>query len=151
MTSKNNRVPLLYYAKRCASFQKPWVNSDWRYSPERPNSGQNRRIFVPCDFDIWQMTLKNNRAPLLCYFKLCALFCIHWWIQKGVNIRVIWVKIDKGQWRGALMFPLICAWINGCVNNLEAGGLRRHCAHYDVIVIWYIKTLHPDEPGSIPQ
>ena len=27
----------------------------------------------------------------------------------------------KGQWRGALMFSLICAWINGQVNNREAG------------------------------
>ena len=26
-----------------------------------------------------------------------------------------------GQWRGALSFSLICAWINGWVNNGEAG------------------------------
>ena len=39
----------------------------------------------------------------------------------------------KGQWRGALMFSLICDWINGWVNNREAGDLRRHCAHYDII------------------
>ena len=37
----------------------------------------------------------------------------------------------KGQWRRALMFSLICAWINGWVNNLEAGDLRCHLAHYD--------------------
>ena len=41
----------------------------------------------------------------------------------------------KGQWRGALIFSLICAWINGWVNNREAGDLRRHLAHYDVIVM----------------
>ena len=41
----------------------------------------------------------------------------------------------KGQWRGALMLALICVWINGWVNNREAGDLRRHRAHYDVIVI----------------
>ena len=41
----------------------------------------------------------------------------------------------KGQWRGALMFSLICSWINGWVNNREAGDLRRHRAHYDVIVM----------------
>ena len=35
----------------------------------------------------------------------------------------------KGQWRGALMFSLIWAWINVWVNNGEAGGLRRHRAH----------------------
>ena len=29
------------------------------------------------------MTLKNNRAPFLCYFKLCASFHSHWWIQTG--------------------------------------------------------------------
>ena len=41
----------------------------------------------------------------------------------------------KGQWRGALMFTLICDRINGWVNNRQAGDLRRHRAHYDVIVM----------------
>ena len=41
----------------------------------------------------------------------------------------------KGQWRGALMFSLICARINGWVNNGEAGDLRRYRAHYDVSVM----------------
>ena len=41
----------------------------------------------------------------------------------------------KGQWCGALMLSLICAQINGRVNNGEAGDLRRHRAHYDVIVM----------------
>ena len=44
----------------------------------------------------------------------------------------------KGQWRGTLMFSLICAWINGCVNNREAGNLRCHHAHYEVIVMQLI-------------
>ena len=37
----------------------------------------------------------------------------------------------KGQWRGASIFSLIYAWINGWVNNREAGDLGRHPAHYD--------------------
>ena len=41
----------------------------------------------------------------------------------------------KGQWRGALMFCLIRAWINSWVNNCEAGDLRRYLAHCDVIVM----------------
>ena len=41
----------------------------------------------------------------------------------------------KGQWRGALMFSLICVWINGWVNNGEAGDLIRHRVHYDVTVM----------------
>ena len=42
----------------------------------------------------------------------------------------------KGQWRGALMFSLICTRINGWVNNGEAGDLRRHRTHYDVTAMW---------------
>ena len=41
----------------------------------------------------------------------------------------------KGQWRGALMFSLICVWTNGWVNNREAGDLRRHGAHSDFAVM----------------
>ena len=39
---------------------------------ETPNAGQNLWMFVPCE--IWQMTLKNNKAHILHYFKLCASF-----------------------------------------------------------------------------
>ena len=51
---------------------------------------------------------------------------IHWWPVNSPH---------KGQWRGPLKFSLICAWINGWVNNRKAGDLRRHRAHYDVIVM----------------
>ena len=72
----------------------PLVNSNWSYSPETPNLGQIRRFLEPCDLEIWRMTFKNNRAPLLWYFKLCAAFHGHWWIQTGVTVRKrpIWVK-----------------------------------------------------------
>ena len=48
----------------------------------------------------------------------------------------------KGQWRGALMFTLICTRIYGWVNNREAGDLRRYRAHYDVIVMSQNRSLH---------
>ena len=48
----------------------------------------------------------------------------------------------KGQWRGALMFSLICARINRWVNNREAGDLRRYRTHYDVIVITPVHSRH---------
>ena len=56
----------------------------------------NHRFFSPCDPEIWWMTPKNNPAPLLCYFKLCASFRSHWWIQTGVTVRKrqIWVKFN---------------------------------------------------------
>ena len=72
------------------------MNSNWRYSPETPNLGQIWRFLEPCDLEIWWMTLKNNRAPLLCYFKLYVSFRSHWWIQTGVTVRkrTIWFKSD---------------------------------------------------------
>ena len=61
------------------------------YSPETLNLGQNRWFFK-----IWWMTLKRNRASFLCYFKLCASFHSHQWIQTWITVwkRPIWVKID---------------------------------------------------------
>ena len=50
----------------------------------------------------------------------------------------------KGQWRGALMFTLICVWINDWVNNREAGDLRRYCTHCDVIVMGGCTTSWSD-------
>ena len=47
----------------------------------------------------------------------------------------------EGQWRGALMFSLICAWTNAWVNNSEAGDFRHHRAHYDVTALcWNRRT-----------
>ena len=51
----------------------------------------------------------------------------------------------KGQWRGALMFSLICAWMNNWVNNRKAGDLRRHHAHYAVTVM-----CNSMQSGSVP-
>ena len=47
----------------------------------------------------------------------------------------------QGQWRGALMFSLICAWINSWVNNRYAVDLRRHSAHYDVTVMIILEKI----------
>ena len=56
----------------------------------------------------------------------------------------------KGQWREALMFSLIYAWINDWVNNREAGDLRRQHGHYDVIVMPAANLDHFDSswPGD---
>ena len=49
--------------------------------------GSKLVIFVPCDFEIDRVTLKNNRTPPLCHTKQCASFHCHIWIQIGVTIR----------------------------------------------------------------
>ena len=60
---------------------------------------------------------------------LCGEFTGHQWIPP-VN------SPHKGQWRGALMFSLICTWINGWVNNREAGDFRRYRANVDVTLMY---------------
>ena len=57
---------------------------------------------------------------------LCGEFTGHRWIPC--------TEASDAQLWG---FSLICAWINGWVNNRGAGDLRRHRAHYDVTVMIY--------------
>ena len=42
---------------------------------------------------------------------------------------------------GSCCVFFICTWTDGSVNNLDAGDLRCHCAHYDVTVMW-MKTMY---------
>ena len=47
------------------------------------------------------------------------------------------------------MFSFICTWTNDWVNNRDAGGLRRHRAHYDVTVMCFQGNRgSPGSPGS---
>ena len=113
------------------------MNSNWSCCPETPNLGQIRRFLEPCDLEIWRMTLKNNRAPLLCYFKLYASFRSPQWIQNGVTVRKrpIWVKIDDFFSRVTLQFdvwpwktnraPLLCyfkLWASFCSHQNDTLG-----------------------------
>ena len=77
----------------------------------------NRWFFSPCDLEIWWMTPKNNRAPLLCYFKLFASFRSHWRIQTGVTVRkrLIWVNIDAFFSRVTLKFD---GWPSKTIGHL---------------------------------
>ena len=63
-----------------------------------------------------------------------------WWRHQMKPFSALWPFVPvksphKGQCRGSLMLPLICAWTNGWANNREAGDLRRYGAYYEVIVM----------------
>ena len=73
------------------------MNSNMSYSPETLNLGKIRRFFVLCVLEIWWMTFKNNRAPLLCCLKLCASFHSHQWIHTGVTVRKLLIRIKIGN------------------------------------------------------
>ena len=60
----------------------------------------------------------------------------YWSFVRGIHRSPV-NSPHKDQWRRALMFSLICAWKkNGLVNNLNAGDLRHHRGHHDLIVMW---------------
>ena len=102
-------------------------------------------------------SLKISCIEMYCYFGTCYDCCIacasvtnvlakhddvikwkhfprYWPFVRGIHRSPV-NSPHKGQWRGALMFTLICARINGWVNNCKAGDLKRNRAHYDVIVM----------------
>ena len=58
----------------------------------------------------------------------------YWPFERGIHRSTV-NSSHKGQWRGPLMFSLICASIDGWVNNGEAGDLRRYRTHNDVTVM----------------
>ena len=83
---------------------------------------------------------KNKKAPG------CLFVDMTWWRHQWKHCPRYWPFVrwihrtpanspHKGQCRRALRFSLICVWINGWVNNREAGDLRRYRAHHDVIVM----------------
>ena len=74
---------------------------------------------------------KNEMHDDVIKWKLAPLY---WSFVRGIHRSPV-NSPHKGQWRVALIFSLICARINGWANNREAGDLRRHPAHYGVIVM----------------
>ena len=109
-----------------------WINPKNTYSSVSYSSqcASKQRILSLCNLAIDVDVIIGKHFPRYWPF----VGGIHW---SPVN------SPHKGQWRRALMFSLICAWINGWVNNREADDLRHHRAHYGVIVM---ET--PDFPRS---
>ena len=84
---------------------------------------------------VWDMGLVHN--------DICATFMMT--SSNGNIFRVtghlygefagdLWIPRTKAS-NAELWWVFICAWINGRVNNREAGDLRRHRAHYDATVM----------------
>ena len=105
--------------------------------------------FLCSNHELW---IHKTNCPVLHWHVSVAVCCFkhedvikwkhvprYWPFVRGIHMSLV-NSPHKGQWRGALMFSLICTWINGWVNNFGAVDLRRHRAHYDVTVM---NPLHP--------
>ena len=134
MTLKEKRAPLLCCYKLCASFHShQWIQTGvtvWKH----PIWVKINVFFVLCDLEIWPMTLKNNRASFLCYFKLCALFRWNWWIKTWVTVwkHLIWVKIDI----------FLAMWPWNWTDDLEKqwGSCAKHHQALCIISSSYVKS-----------
>ena len=99
-----NRAPLLHYTKLCASFQIYRRSQTWVTVRKRSIWVKISDFFVPRDLEIRCMTLKNNRAPLLYYIKLCISFQSHGWIQTGVIVRKCSIRVKIGNFLSRVTF-----------------------------------------------
>ena len=107
--------------------------------------GKSAVIWIKKSNDIKQMLFKMFSKVRDNVMKWNDFPC-YWSFVRG-NHRPPVNSPYKGQWRGALMFSLIWAWINGWVNNRDAGDLRRHRAHYG-----FVRPLcHCNAAGYWPQ
>ena len=74
-------------------------------------------------------------------------FPCYWPFVRGIHRSPV-DSPHKGQWSGALMFSLICSSTNGWAHNRDAGDLRRHRAHYDVTVKWWLLVIYMRSAGN---
>ena len=128
---------------------------------------QCSRVTHRCDSEVeqnlfgWYHRLGAKSSPgpiLICYY---LIHRTSWWCHQKETFSA-WLAIcagnspvpmnspHKGQSREALVFSLICVWINDWVNNGEASDLRRYRAHYDVIVMISTKFESKSNDLALP-
>ena len=123
MTKQGKIIGHLFYIKLCASSQTPrWIQpgvtvrkcsirvkisdflSVWPWNLMDDLEQVKSEGFDSCDrpsnltqIEIWWMTSKTIKAPLLYYIKLCASFQIHQWIQTQVTVRKPSIRVKIGD------------------------------------------------------
>ena len=95
-------------------------------------------IFVPCDLEIWQMTLENNRPPLVDCIKLSASFQSYIYIYIYTYIRIPpgwWTQYI--EWCGALCMMILSTkmLLTWCVALLDSGS-------YTIVGIWVFQCFN---------
>ena len=141
---------ILYGGDMRTGSMASWVGTQFR-----TRISENQRHLPPPtvvpNVLIWPIRQKNGLAPAERYHTMSTTVDSEqaWW-RHQIEIFSAWPAIcagnspHKGQWRGALMFSLICVWIDDWVNNRGAGDLRRYRTHYDVTLMlhWTACTWH---------
>ena len=135
MISENNWPGLneIFWEMRDGTNTHGWAESQREHhkeeedGPERCDGHLWEGFWVQDEHQAWTWRRSNGSHNDVIKWKHFPRHCPLWGEFTG--------EFPSQQWRGALMFSFICAWINGWVNNHEAGDLRRHHAHYNVTVM----------------
>ena len=127
-----------------------WENIDPHLCPHMASLGHNELILNPSCTELFR-----GNIEIYLYFAShddvikWKHFPRYWPFVQGIHRSPV-NSPHKGQWRRAFMFSLICVWINGWVNNREAGDLRRYRVHHGITVMisWQrlqreFKSFHP--------
>ena len=112
--TKNFTFKLSYFAKSLVKCTIPWAKMSW----------YQRQCYACILSILWHMMTSSN-GNIFCVTDP-FVWGIYQWLVNSQH---------KSKWCGALMFSLICASINGWVNNRRHGDLRRQLAHYDVTIM----------------
>ena len=121
----------IYYVKLCASYQiHRWIQTGvW---VRKHSIWVKIGNFLPRVTLKFGMTLENNRAPLLCCFKLCASFQSHWWIQTGVTARKRPSSSQKRYMQHLLkLLDELCRYEMNLVSIVEYSERTRFCPQTD--------------------
>ena len=88
--------------------------------------------------NILQKYTRHKTAWLFCLTVMTSsngnIFHVSSLFVRGIH-RSLVNSPHKGQWRGSLIFSLICVWANPSANHRDAADLRGHRAHYDVTIM----------------
>ena len=131
----------LYFGQIKTSWNMAFIRCEWAYA-------FCVFFFRKCHDQVWKLTDKVDCLGEWHWKHDDVIkwkhFPRYWPFVRGIHRSPV-NSPHKGQWRGALMFSLICVWINSWVNNGEAGDLRRfetiscslwrYRAHYDVLIM----------------
>ena len=149
------RKPCVWFWRNIVSTTQHWaVFSLWR-----SNVLANKRSRYICNvFSQWlrpcivvdinapSATVNLAKPPIHDDVIKWKHFPRHWPFVRGIHRSPI-DSPQKGQWRKALMFSLMCAWTNGWEICWYAGDLRRNDAHCDVIAMSRCVVLSTSQHG----
>ena len=90
---------------------------------------------------VWSVCYTRHRHSIAWWRHQIETFPRYWPFVRGIHRSPV-NSPHKGQWRGTLMYSLLPNKTNGWVNDRDAADLWRHCAHYDVTVMYRDQSVY---------